>query len=77
MARATTAAVSSPHATSYRWCCVEQVDQAAFVAGRSNGWRYMGPGGITYRRQAVFGTGIRVRISFPSSPGKTIDLVNQ
>ncbi|CAM9948387.1 unnamed protein product [Ectocarpus sp. 6 AP-2014] len=69
MARATTAAVSSPHATSYRWCYVEQVDQAAPVAGRSNGWRYMGPGGITYRRQAVFGTGFRVRISFPSSPG--------
>ncbi|CAB1116241.1 unnamed protein product [Ectocarpus sp. CCAP 1310/34] len=69
MARATTAAVSSPHATSYRWCYVEQVDQAAPVAGRSNGWRYMGSEGITYRRQAIFGTGFRVRISFPSSPG--------
>ncbi|CAM9189604.1 unnamed protein product [Pylaiella littoralis] len=69
MARASTAAVSSPHATSYRWCYVEQVDQAAPLAGRSNGWRYLGPGGITYRRQAVFGTGFRVRISFPSSPG--------
>ncbi|CAB1113402.1 unnamed protein product [Ectocarpus sp. CCAP 1310/34] len=39
MARATTAAVSSPHATSYRWCYVEQVDQVAPVVGRSNGWR--------------------------------------
>ncbi|CAB1096640.1 unnamed protein product [Ectocarpus sp. CCAP 1310/34] len=70
MARATTAAaVSSSHATSYRWCYVEQVDQAEPLAGRSNGWRYMGPGGVTYRRQAVFGTGFRIRISFPSSPG--------
>ncbi|CAB1108186.1 unnamed protein product [Ectocarpus sp. CCAP 1310/34] len=70
MARATAAAaVSSSHATSYRWCYMEQVDQDEPLAGRSNGWRYMEPGGVTYRRQAVFGTGFRIRISFASSPG--------
>ena len=55
--------------SSYRWCYVEQVDQAAPLANRSNGWRYFGPRGVTYRRQAVFGTGFRVRTSFPSSTG--------
>ncbi|CAM9140299.1 unnamed protein product [Laminaria digitata] len=72
MARSTTvAAVSSQSfiTTSYRWCYVEQVDQAAPLASRSNGWRYTGPVGVTYRRQAVFGTGFRIRISFPSSLG--------
>ncbi|CAB1114907.1 unnamed protein product [Ectocarpus sp. CCAP 1310/34] len=44
-----------------------RVDQAEPLANRSNGWRYRGPRGVTYRRQAVFGTGFRVRISFPSS----------
>ncbi|CAB1096373.1 unnamed protein product [Ectocarpus sp. CCAP 1310/34] len=70
MARSNTcAASSSSYATSYRWCYVEQVDQAEPLANRSNGWRYMGPRGVTYRRQAVFGTGYRIRISFPSSAG--------
>ncbi|CAB1099457.1 unnamed protein product [Ectocarpus sp. CCAP 1310/34] len=39
MARSTTARVTSSHTTSYRWCYVEQVDQAAPLASRSNGWR--------------------------------------
>ena len=53
---------SSQQQPGYRWCYVEQVDQAAPLANRSNGWRYKGPRGVMYRRQAVFGTGYRVRI---------------
>jgi len=34
MARASTAAVSSPHATSYRWCYVEQVDPQEGTSAR-------------------------------------------
>ena len=53
----------------YRWCYVEQVDQALPLP-RSNGWRYMGPHGVTYRRQAVFGAGFRVRVVISSTgPG--------
>lgn len=49
---------------------MEQVDQAEPLANRSNGWRYVGPRGVTYRRQAVFGAGYRVRISVSSrGPG--------
>ncbi|CAM9601814.1 unnamed protein product, partial [Ectocarpus sp. 6 AP-2014] len=55
----------------YRWCYAEQVDQAAPLPDRSNGWRYLGPReGETYRRQAVFGAGFRLRLPFPRlSPG--------
>ena len=55
----------------YRWCGVEQVDEAAPIPTRSNGWRYLGPRqGETYRRQAVFGPGFRLRLPFPRlSPG--------
>ncbi|CAB1101988.1 unnamed protein product [Ectocarpus sp. CCAP 1310/34] len=51
---------SPPQQSVYRWCCVEQVDQAEPRANRSNGWRYVGPRGVTYRPQAVFGAGYRV-----------------
>lgn len=54
----------------YRWCYSEQVDEAPPITNRSNGWRYIGPReGETYRRQAVFGAGVRVRLSFPTSSG--------
>ena len=55
----------------YRWCSVEQVDEAAPISTRSNGWRYLGPReGETYRGQAVFGAGFRLRLPFPRlSPG--------
>ncbi|CAB1121518.1 unnamed protein product [Ectocarpus sp. CCAP 1310/34] len=40
-----------------------EVDQAAPLACRSNGWRYRGEReGETYRRQAVFGAGYRLRL---------------
>ncbi|CAB1110487.1 unnamed protein product [Ectocarpus sp. CCAP 1310/34] len=53
----------------YRWCYAEQVDQAAPLPDRSNGWRYLGPReGQTYRRQAVFRTGYRLRLPFPRLP---------
>ena len=32
-------AAASARRAEYRWCGVEQVDQAAPLAGRSNGWR--------------------------------------
>lgn len=61
---------SPPQQPGYRWCYVEQVDQAEPLANRSNGWRYVGPRGVMYRRQAVFGAGYRVRISASShGPG--------
>ena len=55
----------------YRWCSVEQVDEAAPISTRSNGWRYLGPReGETYRRQAVIGAGFCLRLPFPRlSPG--------
>ena len=64
------AAATAPR-PEYRWCGVEQVDQAAPIPTRSNGWRYLGPRqGETYRRQAVFGPGFRLRLPFPRlSPG--------
>lgn len=37
---------------------VEQVHQALPLP-RSNGWRYMEARGVTYRHQAVFGTGLQ------------------
>ncbi|CAB1116067.1 unnamed protein product [Ectocarpus sp. CCAP 1310/34] len=53
----------------YRWCYAEQVDQAAPMPDRSNGWRYLGPReGETYRRQAGFGAGFRLRLPFPRLP---------
>ncbi|CAB1116215.1 unnamed protein product [Ectocarpus sp. CCAP 1310/34] len=61
---------TGPSPPGYRWCCVEQVDQAEPLPNRNNGWRYKGPRGVMYRRQAVFGTGYRVRISATSrGPG--------
>eukprot|EP00903_Cladosiphon_okamuranus_P021688 g19941.t1 len=67
------AAATAPR-PEYRWCGVEQVDEAAPIPTRSNGWRYLGPreGGETYRRQAVFGVGFRLHLPFPrlsSGPG--------
>eukprot|EP00903_Cladosiphon_okamuranus_P005592 g5564.t1 len=67
-------AVATAPRPEYRWCGVEQVDEAAPIPTRSNGWRYRGPreGGETYRRQAVFGAGFRLRLPFPrlsSGPG--------
>eukprot|EP00903_Cladosiphon_okamuranus_P014403 g13371.t1 len=55
----------------YRCCGVEQVDQAAPIPTRSNGWRYQGEReGETSRLQAVFGAGFRLRLPFPRlSPG--------
>ncbi|CAM9171524.1 unnamed protein product [Sphacelaria rigidula] len=60
---------SPPQQPGHRWCYVEQVEQVEQVnqaeplAKRSNGWRYIGPRGVMYRRHAVFGTGYRIRIS--------------
>eukprot|EP00903_Cladosiphon_okamuranus_P015607 g14411.t1 len=67
------AAAKAPR-PEYRWCGVEQVDEAGPISTRSNGWRYLGPrvGGETIRRQAVFGAGFRLRLPFPrlsSGPG--------
>lgn len=51
------------------WCYVEQVDQSEPLC-KSNGWRYIGPHGITYRRRAVFGARFSVLIAVSSSePG--------
>lgn len=51
--------------SSYRRCYVEQVDQGAPPANRSNGGRYLGPRGDTYRRQAVLGRGLGFAPCFP------------
>lgn len=52
MDRSTTVLVSSQPATSYRWCHVEQMDRAAPLANRGNGWRYMGLRGVAYHPSA-------------------------
>ncbi|CAB1113970.1 unnamed protein product [Ectocarpus sp. CCAP 1310/34] len=62
-------AAATARRPEYRWCGVEQVDEAVPMSTRSNGWRYLGPReGETYRRQAVFGAGFRLHLPFPRLP---------
>lgn len=55
---------------------VEQVDhRPGPPANRSNDWRYMGPRGVAYRRQAVFGSAFVSRSVADAWQDSQVDLL--